>query len=1845
MKSLEEKEVHMVSTYEDLVLEWPYPLIHLDKLTIKHKGNDHARLYFTGMIAEEQAQKYIQRVNHTDEVVVKFGRDSAILFSGRIENAELQASQGVHYVSVEAVSFTANMDIAKRSRSFQDANMTYVQLIKNIVSAYPNGDYIDQASNGQAIGSIAIQYLETDWEFIKRMASRLHAVVFPDLKGNGARFWLGTPQSRKSITIDHLPSIVRMDVDVYRLITENDGTDVSEADYTFCEFESTEPHELGTMVQFKGSSYVVTARETLLDGGVLKFQYTAQPEKSIRQRLARNLDLIGAAFTGKIIDVTQNTVKIHLDIDKSQDQAKAHWFAYSADANGVMYLMPQIGARAQLHFPSAVEEEAIVISSVRVNPATPEGGQKQTKKMADTTVKSLATNVGKDVTLGVGDITFSAVDGVLDLKMDDGDGVTFQSNSTIMLAADETLEISGMKELAVEAEEWIAISAKEQSHVIMAADTQLISTVIEQEGIEKQSQPPKLNEEAIEATTKVDLIFPQKAEETKEKKGFFSKLVDGVSAALDVAGFIPVIGTFADIANAGISLARGNYMDAAMNLVGAIPVVGDAAKGAYKVKKGAKLLDKAADAAKGADKAIDASKAVAKGMKAAYPKVSKTLDAVKGLAELANKASKAVKTAADKVISSMDELLAASKAVDGMKAMAKAGLTKFNHGVLKKFNCTQGLSKKFCKRGFEPVDLITGRMIYEGVDFELPGPIPLSWERAWYSDSSRIGLSGHGMHFTYDLALEIFEEDDLIGIVVTDGRAVGFPILPINLPYFNKRERMTLTNTGEEYHLFEHDTRLIYVFEQTTETTYRLKEVRDEQDHHIQFAYNLKGFLSQVTDSVGRVLEVTTNEAGRMTEVALRNQMSREVLARYDYNDGQDLIEIQDALGQSTHIKYNNHLMMQNIDRNKNSFFWRYDGPTTGARVIKTWGDGNVLAGELSYHEGYNEITNSLGHKSYYYFNEDNLCTKIVHPDGSEVSYEYNEDFELLQEVDEDGRVTAYSYDEWANPVTIALADGSTLSSQYDEKDRLIQVVNAEGGSRQWIYNEDSTLQANVLEDGTKIVFSYNDEYLIKTVTNAQGHVVSLAYDADLNLSQVTLPDRTSSTWTYDRRGNCTTTTNPLGATARFRYDNLNRLVRANLSDGNDVQLKYNAYEDIVFAKDNHTQVAFDYTILGSLKAREQGGKKVKFTYDTEEQLTAVINEKGEAYQFERDMKGNIVKEIGFDEIERTYERSLAGLIQRIQRPGDRWTAYQHDGLGNVIRADYYDDTWETFGYDKNGSLIETENEHMAVKLERDPSGQVIKEWQNDYWIASSYDELGNRSQITSSLGAKIDVARNEMGNVSQIIASRSEQENWTASMQYNELGQEIERILPGDVISKWQYDLTGRPTHHRISSQNRDTRRRVYNWDVNHRLRSMVNELTGVKVTYSYDEFSNLVWSNQGGQFDFLHRSVDDVGNLYETKEKTDRIYGAGGRLLETRDATFSYDDEGNIVQKIRNNGDAWNYEYDGNGMMSKVIRPDETEVTFKYDALGRRVEKSSEGKTTHFVWDGNITLHEWVESSYTCEPSILNASSNTDNMDESLITWIFNEGTFVPSAKITSKGTYSIISDYLGTPAEAYDADGKKVWSSELDIYGQVKEFTSDKDFIPFRYQGQYADEETGLYYNRFRYYSPIEGMYTQKDPIGLNGGLVLYGYVQDTNNSIDIFGLSCTKELKKNMNKANRELRKNEGYMKRAWHKYKGSAAHHIVAGDHSNSHAQRARDVLERLKINVNGADNGVYLKHMDPNSIQPGAYHRVIHTDEYFKNVANRLEFAESLGGTKARDAVIAELENIRNDLLFNVKIW
>ena len=145
-------------------------------------------------------------------------------------------------------------------------------------------------------------------------------------------------------------------------------------------------------------------------------------------------------------------------------------------------------------------------------------------------------------------------------------------------------------------------------------------------------------------------------------------------------------------------------------------------------------------------------------------------------------------------------------------------------------------------------------------------------------------------------------------------------------------------------------------------------------------------------------------------------------------------------------------------------------------------------------------------------------------------------------------------------------------------------------------------------------------------------------------------------------------------------------------------------------------------------------------------------------------------------------------------------------------------------------------------------------------------------------------------------------------------------------------------------------------------------------------------------------------------------------------------------------------------------------------------------------FVWDGNVLLHETFKK------------DNSENTE--LTTWVFEENSFVPAAKLVGDKSYSILTDHLGTPYEAYDEEGEKVWARELDLYGNA--IAGDSSFIPFLYQGQYYDEEIGLAYNRFRYYSPESGTYISQDPIRLAGGLAFYGYVFDCNGWIDPWGL---------------------------------------------------------------------------------------------------------------------------------------
>lgn len=1680
-----------ILTYDRIRVDCPYPIQYITELEITNQLNEHSRILVKGILLEDVCDKCITTSTANNPIYVyelDENGDNILLFSGVVTLLDVRHKFGVCYIEIEGMSYTYLLDTKLKSRSFQNKNALYTEVIDTIISSYKNADFILMPQD-RSTGSLVVQYQETDWMFLRRLASHFNTVLIPDTLGDGPRFCLGIRQSTPN-ELEYIGNFsTKNDVKSYRLVSSH-GFNVSDWDFTKYEVESKTRLKLGDRVVFQGEPCIVEQSLASFEDGLFHYKYVFGSEEGIIQPKQQNEQLCGLSLLGRVLD-TQNTfVKIHLRIDENQNAQKACWIPYAAQSNNVFYSMPEKGENISLYFQNSEESSSIAVNAVRRN-----GGN--CSKTSKPNIKYMGIPSGQEFKLGETDIDFVEKVGQ-SITLDDGRGISVRSP--------ENMNIFAKQKLIFEAQNIFKIGSNSGNIIVSAGQSADRSQLYLEGGAGGNANifagSNILNDgrfkEVFEDRLNEEIAYEEK------HFNFWEALLYVVVAVAFVALVVFTAGTALVAVGALAACALPAFVGTAAGLAACFAIstmVDD-----YCNDTTSSFLDYLKSAAEGA----------MIGACIACP--------ILGLSVMGGHVLNQMMTDPDgPILGLWHAMQGIGNGIIGFgQAWMEEGTNlknwvlhgeKFNPSRLIKLTGTTVAMLYNIFRAKDPVDVVTGTMFFRSTDFELPGPIPFSWSRTWYSDSRLVGQLGHSMRHCFEMGLDVYEEERALVVYLGDGRQVQFPYLLVGEEYFSYSDKMLLRREANHYALFDPKTLQTSRLEPIPGgfICYKLTEISNEQGHHIQFSYDDWGFLSGIVDSVGRRMSVITNETGQVTKVLL----GQTPLIQYRYNQDLDLTEATDAMSQTVKMTYNNHLIVRKTDKNGNSFQWKYEYSAPGARVIETFGEEGTLRGKFVYHdeEMYTEMIDCLGNTEYHY-DERNLCAKIIYPDFTQTRRVYDERFDLVNEIDEDGFLTTRTYNDWSQPLSVTWPDGAKVLYEYDGEGRLTKITNPEGARRQWIYSEDGTIQQSVNEMDVPTSYTYNENKLVKTVTNAKGDTIRLAYDIDQNLSQVTLPDGVSSYWEYDSRGNCLSVTNPLGAVQKYQYDALNRLVQAKLPDGNEVELEYNAYKDVIRAKDNHTEAHFEYTVLGSLKTRKQGNKTVRFTYDTEERLTSVINEKGEIYQFERDVKGNITKEIGFDKVTRTYERDQAGVLKKINRPEERFTAYQHDRAGRVIRIDYSDKTWDKFAYNKNGELLEAVNRDVAVKFERNAAGQVVKEWQDDHWVASEYDDFGRRTKISSSLGANILIERDPMGRMAHAVAAQDRQPAWAAKMQYNELGQEIERMLPGDVIGKWQYDATGRATNHLVRSGERDTRRQTYEWGINNQLRAMTNEMTHAQTTYAYDEFSNLVWSRDEKTWKFLYRSVDEVGNIYETKDNSDRIYGAGSRLerahvdtkelrnafqggkgkLVTKGTEFTYDAEGNLSRKVEPNGDIWQYEYFGNGMLSKVVRPDENEVAFKYDSLGRRVEKKTPEKTKKtkkFVWDGNNPLHEFEDSD--------------------IITWVFNDG-FIPTAKLTESGNYSIVSDYLGTPVEAYNAEGECIWSAELNIYGRVKEFTGEVDFIPFRYQGQYADVETGLYYNRFRYYDPVNGQYTQPDPIRLVGGnLMLYSYVFNPISFVDAFGLS--------------------------------------------------------------------------------------------------------------------------------------
>ncbi|MFC3757631.1 DUF6531 domain-containing protein [Chryseobacterium tructae] len=1037
-----------------------------------------------------------------------------------------------------------------------------------------------------------------------------------------------------------------------------------------------------------------------------------------------------------------------------------------------------------------------------------------------------------------------------------------------------------------------------------------------------------------------------------------------------------------------------------------------------------------------------------------------------------------------------------------------------------------------CRLFGEPVDAATGRVYSTNTDIELSGPIPFIWQRTYYSDAEANGSLGYNWHHSYNMGLYDLG-NDFASLRLSDGRETVVPLLDIGEKYFNRKEQLTFTKDDKGYLLIDSD-KLQYRFNGgLNKEGYRmLSSIKTADGFSLSFEYHSNGCLQKIVDSTGRIIKVESDTKQRITRLYTVAENREITYIQYWYDELGNMIRNKDVIGAEKHFYYDGHLLIQLTNQTGQNFYWEYDGKGDDAKCIHTWGDGGILEYFTEYEPGRTITKNSLGFTAEYFYDESKLIYKIIDENGGVTHQKYNQFQELELVVNAEGLTQKYRYTENGLLKSIENENNEQTTFQYDDAFDLIKVTSPGGTELEWTYDELSRVISKKLPSGEKLYYEYEGMHLRK-ITDDKSRAVHFFYDKAHHLVQITYPNDTYSKWEYDQQGNVISERDVRGNITWYKHDDAGNVVYLKEPDGNEHYFEYDTSYNIIHAKDDLHDVRFRYGSLGILLSRTQNERTVKFGYDTELQLKSISNEKGEVYRFALDGVGDVISEWGFDGLHKQYERDPIGRVKKVIRPDNRWTEYDYDGTGNVIKEQHSDLSFTGYTYNKDGLLAGALNQEINLKIQRGKDGRILKEQQGQHWISKEFNKEENTLWVKSSLGADITSQYDHFGQLTEMEAG-----DWKAQWKYDATGLEIQRELTGGISQITEHDQLGRVVRRSINSHNVEKSRTRYFWGTANRLLKTLNEVTGASANFTYDAWDNLVSGTYQSrkETETIYKAPDAIGNLFETPDQKDRTYGAGGKLLKDLRYNYYYDPEGNLIFKefrkstqqavisassiehkygisLMGSGVGWQYEWKGNGMLARVILPKGGEVNFFYDPLGRRIAKEYKNKVTRWLWDGNVPLHEWEYEGRFPPELIIDEENNVQEVAEStenVITWLYQDGSFVPCGKIVGEEQFSIISDYLGTPTHAYDHTGSLVWERELDVYGSLRK--GDNEFVPFLYQGQYVDGETGLAYNRFRYYDNESGNYISQDPISILGGLNIYAYVHDLNVWTDELGLSA-------------------------------------------------------------------------------------------------------------------------------------
>ena len=295
------------------------------------------------------------------------GNTAGALFSGYPEKVEIKEERGYRIADIQAVSGTILLDQKKSNRVFQKKVQTYMGIASAVTADTDHSACILPGSDMRTGGTL-IQYQETDWRFLKRMASQLGLPLVPDTSYYYPRFYLGLPEGEKR----ELGEIISCDLCFDgRYYAVSGKCLVDREDFICYDVVTRTSLSLGDRVTYEGRELHVSQKKTELAGGEVIFTYRLAGNSYTWVPWEDNPDYTGMSFVGSIVGTQGEQVEVAFDIDKSA--AGGNRYGFAPATGNLMYCMPQKGTKTALYIGNGDEAQGIATGCIRTNGSTCEG--------------------------------------------------------------------------------------------------------------------------------------------------------------------------------------------------------------------------------------------------------------------------------------------------------------------------------------------------------------------------------------------------------------------------------------------------------------------------------------------------------------------------------------------------------------------------------------------------------------------------------------------------------------------------------------------------------------------------------------------------------------------------------------------------------------------------------------------------------------------------------------------------------------------------------------------------------------------------------------------------------------------------------------------------------------------------------------------------------------------------------------------------------------------------------------------------------------------------------------------------------------------------------------------------------------------------------------------------------------------------------------------------------------------------------------------------------------------------------------------------------------------------------